>query len=492
MPSPIQDKNTTTRLENVRLLRGGTLVRDPLHAACLNRVMGDVERRTKDLHSIDAPARAFLVKQSSTPDDSVLVNAGWIPVDTDLSAVTDVIEFVETSVGPIAAAPPNSIRMDLVYLDMTNQTVFVRQGTEVAASTGFESYYNDPTPLRPTLADGNQDSIPLAYLYVDQNPTAFSDTIAINNAGHIRDVRPAAGMDWRPWGSDGADLVADTTAGSIGSVPKLARSNHRHPLNAPQASIASLTRNIEADAAAIPGTEGTYARRDHKHTISVSASLADLKVAAENVVTGQIGSSISLARADHRHPLNFPSSPILPGISQPGSSSIGTGFTYARDDHSHQLLGDLVVTMDENTLEWGTMPADPAPITLETGTKTTAALAHRPAFAIIMAVGNNNFAPASEQVGYISFGVVIAGNPPSWQKCVGSTSYHNHTLVQWGSMIDQDAAVGRGPVGNGYNAAATTYLTCNYLLSSGCQMTPNANFHGRVSIVSFGFVDVLP
>lgn len=491
MPSTIKDKNATTRLENIRLLRGGTLIRDPMRATCLNRPMGDVEERTKDLHRIDAPARAFLVKQSATPNSSVQVSPGWLPIDSDLSAVSDAVEFPLTTVGPITAAAPNSIRMDLVYLDITNQTVGVIQGTEVASSTGFESYYDDATPLRPTLPDGNQDSIPLAYLYVDQIPTSFSDLITTDVAGRIRDVRPAAGMDWRPWGSDGSDMVADTTAGTVGSIPKLSRSNHRHPLNAPQASIASLTRNIEADATAIPGTEGTYARRDHKHTISVSTSLADFKVAAENVVTGQVGVSTSLARSDHRHPLNFPASPVLPGNSGSGAS-IGTGFTYARDDHAHQLVGDLVVTVDENTLEWGTTPASPAPVTWETGTKTTPALAHRPIFAIVMAVGNNVFAPATEAVGYLSFGVIIAGNPPSWQKCVGSTNYWNNALENWGSMIDHDSAVGRGPVGNGYNAAASTQIVCNYLLSSGCQMTPNANFHGRVSIVSFGFIDVSP
>ena len=250
MPSIIKDKIATTRLENLRLWRGGTLIRDPLYMTALNRPLGDVEERTKDIHRIDAPARAFLVKQSATPDTSVLVNSGWIPVDADLSAVSDVSEFVETAAGPIAAAPPNSIRMDLVYLDMTTRAVSILQGTEVAASTGFESYYNDLTPLRPVLADGNQDHIPLAYLYVDQVPTPFSDTVTINNAGHSRDIRPAAGMDWRPWGSDPASLASDITAGAIGSVAKLSRSNHRHPVNVPAASIASLTRNIEADATA--------------------------------------------------------------------------------------------------------------------------------------------------------------------------------------------------------------------------------------------------
>ena len=489
MPSIIGDKDTTTRLENIRHMRGGALIRDPLRAACLNRVIGDVEERTKDLHRIDAPARAFLVKQSATPNTSVLVNSGWIPVDTDLSAVSDVIEFPQTIVGPIAAAPPNSIRIDLLYLEPSTQTVIVAQGAEVAASTGFESYYDDLTPLRPTLPDGNQDAIPLAYLYIDQTPTPFSDIVAIDNAGHIRDVRPAAGLDWRQWGSDGAALAADTSAGSIGSIAKLARSNHRHPLNSPLPGIPSLTRNIEADAAAIAGTEGTYARRDHKHTISVTATLADLKVAAENIVTGQIGTGISLARSDHRHPLTFPSIAVLPGASSPGvAASIGSGFTYARDDHSHQITGDLVVTSEENTLEWGTTPPFPAVAVWETGTKTTDPLTHRPIFAIVMAVGNNVYAPSTEQVGYLSFGVIIAGNPPSWQKCVGSTNYNNHTFENWGSIIDHDAAVGRGPVGNGYNGSASTQLVCNYLLSTGCQMSPDALFHGRVSIVSFGFV----
>ena len=494
-PSTLQDKSSTTRLENIRLMRGGTLVRDPMYMTVLNRPMGDVEERTKDLYRIDGPAKAFLVKQNTAPGTSVLVNSGWIPADVDLSAVTDVIEFPVTPgddlVGPIIAAPPSSIRMDLVYLDMTSRQVLVVQGTEVAASVGFESYYNDSTPLRPTLADGNQDAIPLAYLYVDQTPTAFSDLITTDVAGRIRDVRPAAGVDWRQWGLAGGDLVTDTEAGSIGSISKLVRSNHRHPLNVPAASSASITRNIEADAVALAGTESEYARRDHKHTISVTATLSDLKVAAESIVTGQLGTGINLVRSDHRHPLSFPAVPVLPGISQPtGAAAIGSGFTYARDDHVHQLAGNLIVTMEENTLEWGTTPAFPGAITWETGTKTTAALTHRPVFAIVMAVGNNVFAPATEAAGYLSFGVIIAGNPPSWQRCVGSTNLWNVALENWGSMTDTDAAVGRGPIGNGYNASASTQIVCNYLLATGCQMTPSASFHGRVSIISFGFVDV--
>lgn len=298
-----------------------------------NMPLEDLAQRDADLERIFRPARGLRVEQTGTASDSVVVEPGRY-----LSGLT-LVAFAGTTVGPITTPSAATIRIDLVWFNLESGAVVVTAGTPGAIGGGFASL------TRPDLP-ANTGAIPLAFLYVGESGAAtiaFSRATALNVAGHIEDVRQAMGLapTANRWEETVGNLATDVSGGSLGTRPRHARSDHRHPLNVDATVPTSLT----AGATAAVGTAGTYARRDHAHGVPV-ATLATVLVA--DSAGGAVGASGLLVRADHSHPLN-----LGIGVGQPSTELVGTAGVsdrYARADHVHQNP----FATEFYTVSWGT------------------------------------------------------------------------------------------------------------------------------------------
>lgn len=293
---------------------------DPVFFSVLNRTIEDAEQRTKDLNLVFTPARGFRVRAQIPNSATVEIEPGVItPDDTAITQVS-----LNNAVIPPAGV--GNIRIDLISLDILDGSIIRTAGAELAAGSGFAAL------VRPAMP-ANEGRVPLAFVYVDETPTFFSDQIVVNNAGAIEDIRPAAGISKRRFEVNPANLGADISGGSAGSSALLARANHQHNLNLDDA-VAPET--LDAGNVSAPGTDDFYARRNHIHEINTETVPAVLQPDASG---GAVGTSTTLVRGDHRHNLNVDA--LVPPAIDPNAGSAGVATTYSHRDHTHAMPAHL-------------------------------------------------------------------------------------------------------------------------------------------------------
>lgn len=288
---------------------------DPVFFSIDNRPIEDLNQRDKDLNRIFTPARGFRVRQTSPASTSVEVEAG-VYVSADIT-----INQVALSSVAIPGAGVGNIRIDLIWLNLETGAVVRTAGAEIAAGGGFAA------AVRPSLP-ANDAAVPLAFVYVNETPTPFNETIAINTAGHIQDIRPAIGTSRRVFEDTAGNILTDSAGGSVGTSTKVVRADHRHPLNVDGTVPTALGPSV----AAAVGSSNSYSRRDHAHAIATEAVAAAFLT---DVSGGSAGSSANFPRADHRHPLNVDGT--VPSEASFTAASAGSAATYSRADHVHLL-----------------------------------------------------------------------------------------------------------------------------------------------------------
>lgn len=334
----LNDKDAL-RLETIRFFTEN----DPYFWSIDNRPLQDLEERTIDLDAIHKPSREFRVRQEIPASADVEIESG-----NYVSGGTTIVQYAGTTI-TIPAATAGQIRIDLIWFNLRTGAAVRTAGAEVAAAVTFVG------ATRPTIP-ANDGAVPLAYIYVNDVPTPFDETIAINNAGHIQDVRPGPGFNpGYLFENSAATFLSDVTGGSVGTASTIARANHRHPLNATVDPPSSLN---PAKAAAA-GTAGTYALLDHIHLLDMETNPANLL--ADGVAA--VGASNRLVGAAHKHPSNVGST--VPALVAAATGVAGTSLIYAREDHTHQLDPNLVKTVEVITQ---TASAFTLSITLTAGT----------------------------------------------------------------------------------------------------------------------------
>ena len=209
---------------------------DPLFWSIDNRPLGDIEQRTKDLDRIFTPARGFRPRQTIASSGNIQVEAGvYVSGGTTINQVA-------LSTTAIPAAGAGNIRIDLLWFNLTTGAIVRTAGAEILLGGGFAACVK---PSLPASAGG----VPIAYVYVDAGPTAFDESIAVNTAGCIVDIRP--GIGFHPgylFEITNANILSDVVSGSAGSSAKIVRADHRHNLNVDATNPAQLS----ASAAATP------------------------------------------------------------------------------------------------------------------------------------------------------------------------------------------------------------------------------------------------
>jgi hypothetical protein len=312
----ILDNKDSQRLEILRPYQAS----DPLYFSVLNRPLEDLNQRDADNNSHFFPARGFRCRQTLVPSVNVEVEVGVYWVNDTTTATTAVQTLA------IAASTLGNIRIDLVYLDLSNGVANVVAGVGVPAGGGFGTATPAPIPA-------NNGVIPLAYLYVNDVPTPFDETISINNAGHIRNIRPSLGTQLRLFENNVANLKNDVTGGALGSNFRTVRSDHQHPLNVNDASQPQvLGPSVTSDA----GGDAYYARRDHRHAINKEGNAA----AFQKDGVASAGSSANFPRADHIHPANVDA--VNPVDVSASAAAPGASLVYSRRDHVHRLPSHLI------------------------------------------------------------------------------------------------------------------------------------------------------
>jgi len=323
------------RMETVRTYERG----DPVFSPIDNRPIWDLEERTKDLNDMMRPARWLRVRGEDPASADVEVEEGWY-IDSGITP-TYFAGLSGTAALTIPACAAGTIRIDLIYFNLESGACGRQAGTPVAAAGGFGSC------TAPDLPAGNDGCIPLAHLYVDETPTPFDRSIAINVAGHIRDVRPCFGA--RPLFEDTAgNLATDVASGNVGSSVKIVRADHRHPT---RFNDGDATGVVDADAAITAGVSDYYARTDHDHIVDAETNTANL---VQDTSGASVGVSTKLVRADHAHPLNVDA--VLPvNLAPSTAAAVGVQNTYARRDHIHALNMETLVAYCQKDLSGGSL-----------------------------------------------------------------------------------------------------------------------------------------
>lgn len=325
-------KDSTTKLEDLRPYDRT----DKTYFSILNRPVQDLEQRDLDLDLIHKPSRFLRVRATDPISDQVDIEEGFYLYGNAVE------KFAGTTLAAVPASGAGTVRIDLVYFRTDTNTV-VRLASAQAANYGAVT--------KPDLPAG-LDAIPLAYLYVGDTGPEFEDGLAINIDGAIEDARPAPGSGLgRPVETSAGTFLPDTVGGSAGSSEKVPRADHRHPLN-----IADGSPPVTLSAATVAnaGEDDFYARRDHEHALSIETNAAVLR---SDVSGGDVGVATTLARADHRHPLNVSGAAPSPvGIT---AGSAGSSGAYARADHRHDVEGVLknYAGLDRGKCLWGEVTA---------------------------------------------------------------------------------------------------------------------------------------
>lgn len=135
-------------------------------------------------------------------------------------------------------------------------------------------------------------------------------------------------------------------AESLGSVDRLVRADHQHPV-----STAAAT-TLNANSTNTEGVSTALSRADHTHDLDTGAPSTQNPDQANNE-----GTSTNLARADHIH--NIPADAPTTTLSPATSNSEGIGTSFARNDHTHAvatgLVGDLTTIQPDDAAAAGTV-----------------------------------------------------------------------------------------------------------------------------------------
>jgi hypothetical protein len=314
----LNDKDATTRLENTRPYEDS----DPVYWSVLNRPLEDLEQRDADLNHILLPARGLRVRQELPASTDVQVEAASI-VQNGLY-----VKYVGATQN-IPLAGVGMIRIDFIWYNLVTNAIAVRTGTEEPVATGFAALRADGTKTF-NLPVGTDAGIPLAYVYTDDTPaTVYDETIAVNTAGHIEDVRPAPGANQRVFESVAGNFLSDVSGASVGTSEKIPRANHRHPLNVDAVVPATLAPDT---VAATGAASAVYAYRAHAHAVTMETDPAGILTDAG----ASVGTANKLVRSDHRHPLNV-NDGVIPEPVNLAAGAAGTDPYYARRDHEHFL-----------------------------------------------------------------------------------------------------------------------------------------------------------
>lgn len=459
-----------SRMETQRYL----VETDPPFYAVLNRGFEDLDQRTSDLSRIVGAARGFHVHETTPPSLTVEVEDGWY-LDDELNPSPFPSSGAVATTLTVPVATPGNIRIDLVYFDTESGTIGRAVGTEVLESSGFSNVFEDATPLRGTLP-ANNGAVPLAYLYVDSDPTlTFQDTTAVNVAGHIRDARLAPGGGLRVLETAAANLKSDTAGGSAGSSAKVVASDHQHPLNR-----AVTVPATPATSGPSVGTSSYYAMRDHVHALPMETAASNLK---SDAASGSAGSaSTKLVRSDHRHPPNVGTS--APGTVQSGvAGAAGSSTVYARQDHVHALTFGAGLNGKTKTLEWA-FDFYSLFWNNDNSSKNTGALSRPPVFAIFYFAGS---IPGIVQTGFYGMGFALPGGAG---KSISAINYTNNDFSQASSGRDT-APLGYPTTGSGYQSSYTFEATLSeFSQTGGITLSPNSNVTASVSILVGGFMEV--
>jgi len=464
------------RLETQRYL----LESDPPYYPVFNRGLEDLNQRTVDLNNIFVPARGFHVHQASTPDLTVEVSNGWYMED-ELNPL--VFPSGATTSLTVPIATPGFIRIDLVYFDLENGIIGRNAGTEVVATAGFLTVFDDATPHRGVLPP-NSGMIPLAYLYVDSAPDlVFSDTVLINNAGYIRDCRVAPGAGLRVYEGTVGNMKADVPNGAVGSEATITRSDHQHPLNI---SVSLPEEQTTYPDTSSVGTSSNYARRDHIHDLDMETDIANLL--PDSGLVGSAGQALTetYARSDHQHDVNLGTTP--PGSLVAGTpGAAGSGQVYVRNDHAHEatygagLLPGRIKTLGWvfklNRMDWNA----------DSGTRNTGGFPWKPIFSIFIWSGNPDIANAQD--GCHGVGYAIPGT--AFIRSTATRFILNATSPAWTAASSVLNPAGFPTANLGY---ATTYSGVlqlqNFDQTTGITLQPiTGAVNMRVSILTAGLLE---
>ena len=308
------------RMEVVRYLEEG----EDMYYSVLNRPVEDVEQRTKDLNKQLRPARAFEVHQTFPASTNVQVAAGWY-MQEENTKPRYWPETGDTDIIAIPAAGAATYRCDLISIHPATGVLYRSQGS-------VEVNWANAWTNRARLPKTTTGRIPLAYVYVDDTGGVIRDTTAINNNGHIRDVRSSFAAGRRVFEDDSSYFLSDVVSGNHGTSFKIARGDHKHPVNAGSA----VPQNLSPDNVAADGTTEVYSRNDHVHSVTLETGAANLK---EDVNGASVGVANKFVRSDHQHPLNVP----IFGVPTPVNGGVlgdqGVSNQYARLDHRHHVEG---------------------------------------------------------------------------------------------------------------------------------------------------------
>jgi hypothetical protein len=319
--SVLWNKNSQ-RLENIRFYTRT----DKIFYSVDNRPLWDLEQRDKDIDRIFTPARGLRVRETATTSTSFQVEEGWYLA----GGVTQTL-YPTTTVGPVpATSAPGQKRIDLVWFNIQSGSVVRTMGTEAVAYSATVGAAGGP-PAVP----GNSGAVPLAHLYVDNTPTAFSEQVVTAAAGRILDVRPAPGTSAALFETAAGNLVKDTTGGNIGALYTHPRADHAHPLNA----NATVPAVLSVNTAGIPGVGTLYPLVDHVHTVTVEGNVARLQQDGSASV-GILGEAV---RSDHIHPLNADA--VVPSDISRTTPLTGAAVVYSLRDHVHKLPTNLAYAL---------------------------------------------------------------------------------------------------------------------------------------------------
>lgn len=292
----------------------------------MNRPLEDIEQRTVDLDMMMGPGRGFRVTETQpNPTNAVTVDEGWYLGEDDRTPYRfpDPDDARPDSIA-IPAAGAGLFRIDLIVFDPHDATDALQRIPGSSQASWALAWTNRPRV--PTAGS----TYPLAYVYAnDSTSTVYQDSIAVDNPGHIRDVRLSYGAGGRMFEDDDTVLQPDAATASLGDSTLTVRANHRHPANID----ATLPETVEPDGVRNDGTSSTYAIADHRHAVPIETVAGNF---LSDIDGGDAGSANKFAFADHRHPLRVqdvtpqPSNPTVAG--DPGTSDY-----YSRLDHVHQV-----------------------------------------------------------------------------------------------------------------------------------------------------------
>ena len=335
---PVQPKgvkDTDTLLESVRQFGP----HDPMYYELLNTPMVDLGQRCIDLDTHLLPARGLRVRQVLTATTSVEVEIGYTIIEDPSIAENWTLNSTRTSITtiPVAASAGGNRRIDLVYFDLEADAPAKALGVEVAAATSWATVFSASRGKMPAHTQGA--NVPLAYVYVDDVPTDFDESIAIDNAGHIRDARLGPSTRRRKLNDTPGTLATDNAvAGSptsvVGVSALAARYNHGHPLNVDDPSLPEEVTATPTGSSSI-GNANRYSRSDHRHFLRVITDPLHLK---PDIASGLVGTHTEFARATHRHRANLgatlPSNMTAEAL---GGTPWGSSGFYVRPDHAHDI-----------------------------------------------------------------------------------------------------------------------------------------------------------